>query len=170
MSPAEKASKIMSLHEFNDASEHAYGAVVYQKSEYQDGSSSVCLVASKSKVAPLQSISIRLELMGAVLGTRLAQTIATVMKMEKNSITFWTDSACVLYWIREHSKKLKPFVANRISEIQMKTFPDQWKHVPTKMNPADYVTRGVRLSDLYRKVDNMVAWTRLFTERSRILA
>ena len=63
MSPAEKASKIMSLHEFNDASEHAYGAVVYQKSEYQDGSSSVCLVVSKSKVAPLQSISIRLELM-----------------------------------------------------------------------------------------------------------
>ena len=36
----------------------------------------MCLVASKSKVAPLQSISIpHLELMGAVLGTRLAQTI-----------------------------------------------------------------------------------------------
>ena len=68
--------------------------------------------------------------------------------MEKNSITFWTDSACVLYWIREHSKKLKPFVANRISEIQMKTIPDQWKHVPTKMNPIDYPSRGVRLSDL----------------------
>ena len=144
-----KQVRLMSLHAFIDASEHAYGAVVYQKSEYQDGSSSVCLVASKSKVAPLQSISIpRLELMGAVLGTRLAQTIATVMKVEKNSITFWTDSACVLYWIREHSKKLKPFVANRISEIQMKTIPDQWKYVPTKMNPADYVSRGVRLSDL----------------------
>ena len=128
-----KQVRLMSLHVFTDASEDAYGAVVYQKSEYQDGSSSVCLVASKSKVAPLQSISIpRLELMGAVLGTRLAQT----------------DSACVLYWIREHSKKLKPFVANRISEIQMKTIPDQWKHVPTKMNPADYVSRGVRLSDL----------------------
>ena len=74
----------MSLHMFADASEDAYGAVVYQKSEYQDGSSSVCLVASKSKVAPLQSINIpRLELMGAVLGYRLAQTIVSVMNIEK---------------------------------------------------------------------------------------
>ena len=146
-----KQVRSMSLHVFADASEDAYGAVVYQKSEYQDGSSSVYLVASKSKVAPLQSISIpRLELMGAVLGYRLVQTIASVMNIEKSSVTFWIDSACVLYWIREHSKKLKPFVANRISEIQVNTNPDQWRHVPTKMNPADYITRGVRLSDLIK--------------------
>ena len=50
----------------------------------------VCLVTSKSKVAPLQSVSIpRLELMGAVLGSKLAQTIASVLTVEKNSITFW---------------------------------------------------------------------------------
>ena len=30
----------------------------------------------------------------------------------------------------------------------MNTSTDQWRHVPTQMNPADYVTRGVRLSDL----------------------
>ena len=141
--------RLVSLHVFADASEEAYGAVVYQKTEYQNGTTSVCLVASKSKVAPLQSVSIpRLELMGAVLGSKLAQTIASVLTVEKNSITFWIDSACVLYWIREYSKKLKPFVANRVSEIQVNTSPDQWRHVPTQMNPADYVTRGVRLSDL----------------------
>ena len=111
--------------------------------------SSVCLVASKSKVAPLQSMSIpRLELMVAVLGNKLAQTIISVLAIEKDSITFWIDSAYILYWIRGYSKKLKPFVANRVSEIQVNTNPDQWRHVPTKMNPADYVTRGVRLSDL----------------------
>ena len=141
--------RLVSLHVFADASEEAYGAVVYQKTEYQDGTSSVCLVASKSKVAPLQSMSIpRLELMGAVLGNKLAQTIASVLAIEKDSITFWIDSACVLYWIRGYSKKLKPFVANRVSEIQVNTNPDQWRHVPTKINPADYVIRGVRLSDL----------------------
>ena len=141
--------RLVSLHVFADASEEAYGAVVYQKTEYQDGTSSVCLVASKSKVAPLQSMSIpRLELMGAVLGNKLAQTIMSVLAIEKDSITFWIDSAYVLYWIRGYSKKLKPFVANRVSEIQVNTNPDQWRHVPTKMNPADYVTRGVRLSDL----------------------
>ena len=131
-----KQVRSMSLYVFADASEDAYGAVVYRKSEYQDGSSSVCLVASNLKVAPLQSISILcLELMGAVLGYRLAQTIVSVMNIEKSSVTFWTNSAFVLYWIREHSKKLKPFVANRISEIQVNTIPDQWRHVPTKMNP-----------------------------------
>ena len=30
----------------------------------------------------------------------------------------------------------------------MNTSPDQWRHVPTQMNPVDYVTRGVRLLDL----------------------
>ena len=140
--------RLVSLHVFADASEEAYRVVVYQKTEYQDETTSVCLVASKSKVAPLQSMSIpRLELMGAVLGSKLAQTIASVLTVEKNSITFWIDSGCVLYWIRGYSKKLKPFVANRVSEIQVNTSPDQWRHV-TQMNPADYVTRGVRLSDL----------------------
>ena len=144
-----KQATVVYLHVFADASEEAYGAVVYQKTEYQDGTSSVCLVASKSKVAPLQSVSIpRLELMGAVLGSELAQTIANALTIEKNSITYWIDSACVLYWIREYSKKLKPFVTNRVSEIQVNTSPDQWRYVPTQMNPADYVTRGVRLSDL----------------------
>ena len=38
-----KQVRSVSLHVFSDASENAYGAVVYQKSEYQDGSSSVCL-------------------------------------------------------------------------------------------------------------------------------
>ena len=61
---------------FVDASQDAYGAVVYEKVEHQNGNPLICLVASKTKVAPLQSISIpRLELMGAVLGNKLAETI-----------------------------------------------------------------------------------------------
>ncbi|XP_065893443.1 uncharacterized protein [Dysidea avara] len=66
----------IAVHVFVDASLEAYGAVVYVRVKYQDGSLSVRLVSSKTKVAPLQSVSVpRLDLMGAVLGSRLATSI-----------------------------------------------------------------------------------------------
>ena len=68
--------KSISLHTFVDASQSAYGGVVYVRSEYDNGTVSVTLAAAKTKVAPLQSISIpRLELMGAHLGSKLAHSI-----------------------------------------------------------------------------------------------
>ena len=141
----------MCLHVFVDASQDAYGAVVYEKVEYQNETSSIRLVASKTKVAPLQSLSIpRLELMGAVLGNKLAQTIVNVLTISKDAVTFSTDSTSVLWWIRGHNRKFKPFVANRVGEIQISTSPDQWRYVPTNINPADYLTRGVKLSELMK--------------------
>jgi len=137
------------LHTFVDASQEAYGAVVYIKVEYQDGSTSVRLVASKTKVAPLQSISIpRLELMGAVLGSRLAKSVVNALSMETEFMIFWTDSANVLWWIRGYSRTFKPFVANRVGEIQTFSSPEQWRYVPTAMNPADHLTRGVKLGEI----------------------
>ena len=54
----------------------------------------------------------------------------------------------VLWWIRGRSRNFKPFVANRIGEIQTKSNPEQWRYVPTKENPADYLTRGKSVSEL----------------------
>ena len=139
----------IAVHVFVDASLEAYGAVVYVRVKYQDGSLSVRLVSSKTKVAPLQSVSVPcLELMGAVLGSRLATSISDALDMEKQSYTFWTDSANVLWWIRGYSRTFKSFVANRVGEIHSSSSPDQWRYVPTKLNPADYLTRGVKLMEL----------------------
>ena len=150
-----KEVKCAKLHTFVDASQQAYGAAVYIKIEYQDGSSSVRLVASKTRVAPLQSISIpRLELMGAILGSRLAKSVVNALSMEAKSITFWTDSANVLWWIRGYSRVFKPFVANRIGEIQMSSSPEQWRYIPTTINPADHLTRGVKLVEIL----NLKSW------------
>ena len=64
------------LHTFGDASQKEYGAVVYMRSEYEDQTVSVNFVAARTRVAPLQSISIlRLELLGAIVGTRLTQAV-----------------------------------------------------------------------------------------------
>lgn len=46
------------------------------------------------------------------------------------------------------SWKFKPFVANRLGEIQSLTNPEQWRHVPNKQNPADLLTRGLSVSAL----------------------
>ena len=52
------------------------------------------------------------------------------------------------FWVRNLSRQFKPFVANRIAEIQRTTNPEQWKHVPGKQNPADLATRGQSVFEL----------------------
>ena len=47
-----------------------------------------------------------------------------------------------------YSQQFKPFIANRIGEIQTSTNPDKWRYVPTKENSADYLTRGAMLAEL----------------------
>ncbi len=135
------------LHFFSDASKDAYAAVSFLVCHYDDGSSSSRLVASKCRVAPAKVMTIpRLELMGAILSTRLAQSLLRVLTVGR--VVFWTDSENVWYWVRNHSKQFKPFVANRIAEIQRTTSPEQWRHVPGKQNPADLATRGLSATEL----------------------
>jgi len=139
----------VSLHTFVDASQAAYGAVVYQRIEYEGHRLSVRLVTAKTKVAPIQSVSIpRLELMGACLGNKLTQSIIEVFSIPVQDVVFWSDSTNVLWWIRGHSRGFKPFVANRIGEIQSSTNPSQWRYVPTQLNPADHLTRGLSVREL----------------------
>ena len=136
------------LHTFTDASQDAYAAVVYLVSSTKYHVERR-IVASKTKVAPLKAMSIpRLELMGAVLGLRLALSIAAALELETEKLIFWSDSQNVLYWIRGHSRRFKPFIANRVGEVQLRTNPQQWRYVPTKSNPADLASRGVKIKQL----------------------
>ncbi len=86
------------------------------------------------------------ELMGAILSTRLAQSFLRVLSVDR--VVFWTDSENVWYWVGNHSKQFKPFVANRITEIQRTTSPEQWRHVPGTQSPADLATRGLSGTEL----------------------
>ena len=107
------------LHTFVDTSQDAYGAVVYSRATYKSGAVSVRFVAAKSRVAPLAATSIpRRELMAAVLGLRMAGSVSRVLNASLDQATFWSDSMNVLWWIRGRSRSFKPFVANRVGEIQ----------------------------------------------------
>ena len=134
---------------FVDASQQAYGAVSYLRCEYADGSVTSRLIASKSKVAPLTPMTIpRLELMGAIVGLRLTQSVSRALEVPVKAATFYSDSTDVLWWIRGRGRDFRPFVANRIGEIQISTEPVQWQHVPTEQNPADLCSRGSSPSEL----------------------
>ena len=130
------------LHTSVDASQDAYGAVIYQKVIYESGSVSSRLVAAKTRVAPLAATSIpRLELMAAILGLRLTESVSRVYSGGLSQAVFWSDSMNVLWWIRGRSRIFKPFVANRVGEIQSLTNPKRWRFVPTNEKPADLTTR-----------------------------
>ncbi len=99
---------------FVDASKAAYGAVSYLRAEYEDNQVSCRLIAAKSKVAPLNPTTIpRLELMAAVLGLRLAQSIHKVMCLPIQEASFFSDSEYVLWWVRGRGRDFRSFVANR---------------------------------------------------------
>ncbi|XP_043069926.1 uncharacterized protein [Drosophila bipectinata] len=105
------------MHTFVDASENGFAAVSYIR--FQNEAGIHCsLLGSKTKVAPLRPTSIpRLELMGAVLGARLAQTLELSLGAKLSTRTFWTDSRTVLSWLRSDQRKYKQFVAFRVIEI-----------------------------------------------------
>ncbi|GBN36873.1 hypothetical protein AVEN_270258-1 [Araneus ventricosus] len=141
------ATKI-ELHAFCDASEKAYTAVIYLKS-INDSSISVKLLTSKTRVAPLKTVSIpRLELCSAVLLSYLVQTVRNSLKIQIDSTYAWTDSMIVLSWLQSESSRWKTFVANRVSEIQSILPSEVWNHIRGKENPADCASRGILPSEL----------------------
>lgn len=137
------------LHGFSDASSIAYGVCIYIRCVLSDGRIVSNLLTSKSRVAPLRTITIpRLELCAAVLLSELTCNIIDIMKIQFQSIFLWTDSQIVLNWINSYPNKYKIFVANRIATIQESTDIKCWRYVKSSNNPADIVSRGVHLAEL----------------------
>ena len=134
---------------FCDASGDAYAAVVYCVSVNQDGKAKSSLVCSKTRVAPLALQTIpRLELLGALILSRLMQKVGKELAMQIDDILCLTDSEVVLNWIQREDKKYRQFVQNRVVEIRMNTSKDAWYHVPGKENIADLPSRGCNPSAL----------------------
>ncbi|GFW22724.1 uncharacterized protein TNCV_2765361 [Trichonephila clavipes] len=71
------------LHGFADASEKCYGAVMYCRSQSPDDATTVKLVTSKSRVAPVKSVAMpRLELCATVLLAKLMKRVKTALQMK----------------------------------------------------------------------------------------
>ena len=135
-------------HVFTDASEKAYGAVAYLRATSQIGENSIRFVMARSRLAPKRVQTIpRLEHLAALSGAEVVELLEEEMKM-KLSIICWSDSTTVLSWIKSESCRYNRFVGARIAEIQRLTDHTLWRYVDTGSNPADDLTRGLKLSDL----------------------
>ncbi|XP_044027454.1 uncharacterized protein LOC122864200 isoform X2 [Siniperca chuatsi] len=149
-------SHTVKLHVYCDASEKAYSAVAYLQGQNKQGETVTSFVASKSRVAPLKKMTLpRLELMGALVGARLGHSLLKPLNMEKNQLNLWMDSMITLHWIRSSAQRWKPFVANRVTEIQGLTNPELWSLCAGKMNPADLPTRGQHAQSL---IESQLWW------------
>ena len=123
---------------FCDASDDAFGACCYFRWQTRDGSFRAQLIASKSRVSPMKVKSIvRLEICGAVLGTRLAQSIENETRFEIKKRYFIVDSEIVRSMIQKQSYGFNTFVAVRIGEIQEFTDPKEWFWIENELNQSD---------------------------------
>ena len=124
---------------FADASMKAYGAVAFFTSGDR-----ASLVMGKNHVAPLKTLKSlpKLELMAAVVASRIAQFIIDALQLQDIPIYCWGDSQIVLYWLKS-SKNLPLYVRRRVLEIKAAIPDATWNYCPTVDNPADLLTRGI---------------------------
>ncbi|KAL4127332.1 hypothetical protein QTP88_011507 [Uroleucon formosanum] len=131
---------------FCDASQLGYAAVVYVRMADVDVNASVFLIGTKTKLAPIKSLTIpRLELNAALLLARWLRRVRDILAPQLNivGINAWSDSTIVLSWLGAPHEAFKIYVSNRVHQIRT-LLPDcRWRHVDSVNNPADCASRGI---------------------------
>jgi hypothetical protein len=135
------------LHTFSDGSQHAYACAAYVRAISESGAVNTTLLFSKARIVKLKHYTIpQIELIAAVLATRVIQFIRSAIPIEYRQQILWCDSKCVLHWVR--TKRILPaFIQRRVE--QMRGIPNiSFRYVSSADNPADLPTRGVSYQDL----------------------
>ena len=93
-------SNNVTLHVFADASTRAYGAVAYLTSD-----NDVTFVMAKNRVAPLKNLTLpKLELMVAVIASRVARFVIDALHLQDTHTYFWGDSQITLITLTKQQK------------------------------------------------------------------
>ena len=141
-----------SLLIFCDASNLGYACCSYLFTKYQDGSVQACFIMSKTRIKPIKPLSddenisiVRLELLGMLIGVRLANHIKTALatKLVLKQTVFFTDSSINYFRLRKGFASLKQWAGNRVAEILTHSKAKDWIHIPTDLNIADFPSRGM---------------------------
>ena len=147
----------VSLHLFLDASEDGYGMCSYLRFVHASGAIRCSFLIGRSRSSPVRPISIpRLERQAATLSVKMHRVLMDELTYKISGATVWKDSQTTLQYIKNKSKRFQTYVANRVVEIREMTTPDQWRHCPGRMNPADDASRGLKP----QKLSNQHRWWR----------
>ena len=114
------------------------------------------IVASKCRLAPPNGDTIpRLELLGAILGARLLNSLRQeyhgILKIDDEFL--WTDSSVALEWINQGPRVGGVFVADCVEQIT--AVGGVWSWVPTDEILADLATRVTTVAQL---ADSKIWW------------
>ena len=142
------------VHFFSDASQDGYGTVSYLRQVNEDNEIHVEFLTAKSRVAPLKRHTIpRMELTAATSAVKQYNMIKNELSMEIDQVVFWTDSTTVLNYIKNEKSRFPVFVANRLAIIHDGSSQENWRYIPTHLNPADHASRGLSAEDLSKKTE-----------------
>ena len=134
---------------FCDSSKKAYGSVCYLRIK-KDDDIYIQHVISKSKVAPIKGQTIpRLELMAALLGCSVLKNVMQALKivLDISRVICWSDSQIVFYWISGKGSA-DGFVKRKLDVIKRDAEKAYSRYCPSKLNPADVITRGTTMRRL----------------------
>ena len=143
---------------FSDGSSVEYGCALYLRWRNADDSSiDIKFLGAKSKVGPIGGNTVpRNELCGALMLTRL--TYSTLKSLEETllndyvpnmAVKLFSDSSTILSWIQSNAINYKPFVKNKVIEIQNLLPISNWSYIPSKRNKAaDLLSKGCNRKDL----------------------
>ena len=132
------------LHHFSDASQNGYGQCSYIRFVNDKAQIHCCLLIGKSRVTPLNFISIlRLELTAAALSVKISKILREELDVHADDEIFWTDSQVVLAYINRDVRRFKVFAANRVKQIRDQTSTKQWHFIESGNNPADDASLGL---------------------------
>ena len=139
-----------------DGSSVGHGCVIYMRWFDSDESNvEVKFIAAKGKLNPIRGTTVpRAELSGAFTLSRLMFSVEMAVKNSDiasrlvDKIMF-TDSTTVLSWIRSASIKYKPYVKNKVIDIQELHASHVWRDIPSVENTAaDLISKGCKYKDL----------------------
>ena len=132
------------LHSFCDASTTGKGFVTYLRSINAD-EIEVSIVAGKSLVVPADNNTTvpKLELLAANLCAKQHARIKRVTRLDIDEEYLWSDSSTVLDWLNDTSKRQSKFVSRKLDRIRKRSNVENWRYVPSELNPADHSSRGI---------------------------